>query len=689
MYVAAPDGYLYAMDGISGAVRWKGLVAQPSTTVNDYFNWSSPTVLNGRIYVGFSSNCDTPFVRGGLTAFDQTTGNALATYYTVPAGSTGGGVWTSAAATTDAVYITTGSADYDLGDSYSIVKLDPVSLARVAAWTVPISDRPDGDPDFGSSPIIFNATLNGVVTPLVGACNKNGYFYALRTDDFSAPVWRYKVGIGSSDGGSACLAGGVFDGSGLFLAGNETDIAAVHYQGSVREVDPATGAPIWERGLPANVLGSASINGAGVIAAATHDYTPAGVPNAANLIDSSNGAILAKINENNAGNPEFSQPVFADEFLLRTTTASMFAYHPPPAQPTGAVSGRVSSASGGTAIAGATVRDSGGTSSITDGSGGYTISGLTPGSHTVTVSTTGYAPSTQSVNVAAGSTATLNHQLAPNVRVGGISNGLLVSPGFGSVFTALGGVLVASPAAVAVPSGTAAPPMALYIGTAPLNSVGRNSLWVKGDTLPWQELTPGLRTSCVDNPGAAITGPPGSSVLTVACQGSDHALYVSSTPVTYGSLPTLTTWTGLGGTLSAGPAVASVGGTITFFVTSKDSHVWSRSLSTNFQQLPWGCIGHPAAATYGSISYLACHGTNGALWVSTNSGAGWRTTLSLGGVVLDGPGIAATSDGATLFVESSDKAVWQRSINLAGTISTPWVRDGGSVAQGVGATSMQ
>ena len=333
VYVAAPDGYLYAMDGLSGAIRWQSLVARPSSTVNDYFNWSSPTILGGRVYIGFSSNCDSPHVRGGLMEFDQSSGNLLATYYTVPSGYTGGGVWTSAAATSDAVYVSTGSAtDGTPGDSFSMVKLDPVSLSRVAAWTVPAADRTAGDADFGSSPIVFNATVSGVVTQLVGACNKNGYFYAFRTGDFSAPLWRFNVGAATSDGGSACLAGGLYDGGRLFLAGNATVIRGVAYHGSVRQVDPATGSAIWELGLPANVLGAPSINTAGVIAAATHDYIPPGLPMAAYLIDSSNGSILTTINENNANAAEFSQPVFADEFLLRTTTNTMFAYRPPTGQ---------------------------------------------------------------------------------------------------------------------------------------------------------------------------------------------------------------------------------------------------------------------------------------------------------------------------------------------------------------------
>ena len=42
VYVNAPDGYLYELDGLTGDIRWRRPVAIPSASVNDYFAWSSP-----------------------------------------------------------------------------------------------------------------------------------------------------------------------------------------------------------------------------------------------------------------------------------------------------------------------------------------------------------------------------------------------------------------------------------------------------------------------------------------------------------------------------------------------------------------------------------------------------------------------------------------------------------------------
>ena len=91
-------------------------------------------------------------------------------------------------------------------------------------------------------------------------------------------------------------------------------------------------------------------------------------------------------------------------------------------------------------------------------------------------------------------------------------------------------------------------------------------------------------------------------------------------------LPTLNGWQSLGGVLSAGPAVAPVGGTLTFFVTGSGGGLYSRTLTTNYVGLSAACKGHPAVATQGSVSYLACHGSDDALWYSVNSGSGTKLT---------------------------------------------------------------
>src|SRR6478609_3077894 len=93
---------LYALNSTTGAVIWKTMIgpASPSSP-NAYYDWSSPTVVAGHVYVGLSSSCDKPQVRSGVVELNQHTGAALHTWYDVPAGSIGGSVWASVAASSN------------------------------------------------------------------------------------------------------------------------------------------------------------------------------------------------------------------------------------------------------------------------------------------------------------------------------------------------------------------------------------------------------------------------------------------------------------------------------------------------------------------------------------------------------------------------------------------------------------
>lgn len=68
------------------------------------------------------------------------------------------------------------------------------------------------------------------------------------------------------------------------------------------------------------------------------------------------------------------------------------------------------------------------------------------------------------------------------------------------------------------------------------------------------------------------------------------------------------------------------------------------------------------------------------LWYSNNNGSGWGGAQQLGGILVDGLGIAAGPAGATMYVEGLDGSVWHRAI------STGWTNDGGIVRNGVGAS---
>jgi polyvinyl alcohol dehydrogenase (cytochrome) len=302
------------MNAADGTDVWPpAAVAIPSTKVNNYYAWGSPLVFRGNIYVGISSECDVPLVRGGLKEFSQSAGTLEQTFWTTPAGTTGASIWSSPATNGSSVFVTTGNGPA-ASDGFSIVKLS-ASLSRQGIWTVPTADRVP-DSDFGASPGLWTASVGGVPTMMVGACNKNGDFYALRASDLPAgPAWTTPIGDPYGSGHGQCDAGPLFDGTNLYLASNGTTINGTPFDGSVREVNPATGAVGWQTGLTGAIFGTPGMDGAGVIAAASFGSSTG--QNGLFLIDAASGNLLTTVSFGKA--PTFGQPVFADNYLIVAT----------------------------------------------------------------------------------------------------------------------------------------------------------------------------------------------------------------------------------------------------------------------------------------------------------------------------------------------------------------------------------
>jgi polyvinyl alcohol dehydrogenase (cytochrome) len=332
VYLNSPDGYLYELNGLTGATVWRRVVQIPSTTQNDVYAWSSPTLYGGRVYVGISSNCDVPFTRGAVKSYDQVTGKPIATAWTMPAGYAGAGVWTSVAVDSTGAYVTTGSTYDNVEqahpptvannfDQYSIVKFDPITLQRTGKWPAPTTKV--SDPDFGSSPVLFSATIAGQTVPMLGACNKDGYFYAVRSDTMKL-VWKQQIGKGTAVGQVACVAGGVWDGTRLFVGGNATMINGTAFGGSVRRLDPATGTPLWQTGLGANPLGSGTYDPNGILAYAGTNWSGT-TGNGLYLIDPGTGNIMRTLQDTKSW-PEFAQPIWVDGMLLMDNTDAIVAW---------------------------------------------------------------------------------------------------------------------------------------------------------------------------------------------------------------------------------------------------------------------------------------------------------------------------------------------------------------------------
>ena len=312
VYVGGGDGYLYALNAETGAILFRQFVVDVGTTQNAGFIFGSPTIVNGRIYLGLASQCDNPLVRGAIKAFDQHTGTLLKTFFTTPTGTVGAGVWTSAAATLNggSLWITTGNGP--AGHSYAIIKLNG-GLQFQTEWVAPVS----GDLDWGSSPTLFQARINNVTTQMVGANNKNGIFYAFDANHLeNGPVWSFQVGTTENFSIGADLAAPIWDSTSrrLFVGSNQTTINAQVFAGSIRAFNPSNGSVIWETGLTGGpVMGSPTLNGAGVLAAGTYNTANLTL-NAVYLLNAANGTILTTIPETSS--IVFAQPVFAGNHLF-------------------------------------------------------------------------------------------------------------------------------------------------------------------------------------------------------------------------------------------------------------------------------------------------------------------------------------------------------------------------------------
>jgi polyvinyl alcohol dehydrogenase (cytochrome) len=293
VYVNDNRSVLHALDAATGAELWNSKI-DPHPAASGF---SSPIVAGNRVIVGSASieevsAKDNASFRGSIVAFDRTSGAEIWRHYTVEPPQNGVSVWSTASVDEDAglVFGTTGN-NYtgdasDTSDSIFAVELETGKLRwnrQVSAndvFTIPAPKSPDSD--FGTNPILFDATIAGVNRKLVGAGQKSGMFWVL--DRISGEiVWSRKV-----SGGSALIGGifnnGAFDGQRIIVAGNNgtsTGAGSEPANGNSKPLgganvltsvlaalDPADGRVLWERQLPAWVWAPITLaGGIGFVAA--------------------------------------------------------------------------------------------------------------------------------------------------------------------------------------------------------------------------------------------------------------------------------------------------------------------------------------------------------------------------------------------------------------------------------------
>jgi outer membrane protein assembly factor BamB len=324
VFTGGADGKLYALDGDTGAVKWKASVVKSPGQV-----LSSPTLIGRFVYIGVSDMCHEPSVRGGVKAFNGDTGKLVRTYWTVPSTSVGGSVRVGVAASPNGkvIFAPTAFTHGGIGDSFGMVALKAGTLEVRDVWKagfVAVSR----DHYFRTPPITFSATVGGKKVHFVGSCNRDGQFYAFSQSDVAVgPAWATRIPTAGS-GNRTCLGGAVWDSQRgrLLIAGGKTRVGGKVVAGAVRRLNPATGAILWERVLAGPAWGSPSANGNGVIAVPNRGLNVP-IRSGLFLLDERNGKLLASLKTDKGA--VLAQAVFADQFLFVATLGKgLMAFSP-------------------------------------------------------------------------------------------------------------------------------------------------------------------------------------------------------------------------------------------------------------------------------------------------------------------------------------------------------------------------
>ncbi|GCE14975.1 outer membrane protein assembly factor BamB family protein [Tengunoibacter tsumagoiensis] len=255
VYVGGGDRYWYALDAVSGAILWKVDTGDNSAT-GGHYNWSSPLIYNGNAYIGVASNCDRPLVQGQLLKVDLTTHQISQTLNLVNTGEVGAGVWTTPLIdpATNTIFMDTGTISLTTQlYAQSLVAINATTLQIQDYWQIP-PDQAGIDLDWGNSPLFFT-DIHG--NQLVGAANKDGIFYAFNPANLAAgPVWQTVVAETGDcpPCGNGTVSTGAYGGGRIYMAGGNTVIGGQGYPGSIRALDPSTGKILWEQGTPNPII---------------------------------------------------------------------------------------------------------------------------------------------------------------------------------------------------------------------------------------------------------------------------------------------------------------------------------------------------------------------------------------------------------------------------------------------------
>jgi outer membrane protein assembly factor BamB len=250
VYVGGGDNWFYALSAADGTVLWRFNTA--FTDSNDYtgnYNWASPLVYQGAVYVGVASLADCPLVQGRLLKLDANSGALLGMFKLVPDGHLGAGVWTSPAIdpATNSLLITTGNHNSGDDQPYAeaVVQLDLDLTKVIASWRVPEADR-RSDTDWGGTLDVFQQGGHSYAATV----SKNGKLYVFDTARISSGPMSVTQVAAPNDCpqcGAGDLSSPAFDASSgrLYVAGPRVRLNGAYVGGTVGAFDPTSSNFLW------------------------------------------------------------------------------------------------------------------------------------------------------------------------------------------------------------------------------------------------------------------------------------------------------------------------------------------------------------------------------------------------------------------------------------------------------------
>ncbi|HEY7093466.1 MAG TPA: PQQ-binding-like beta-propeller repeat protein [Ktedonobacterales bacterium] len=217
-YFGTPEHRVYAVSARDGTLVWKTTLGEPNQP--GAYIYSSPLLVNGKVYIGFASAGGDPCVRGAVYALDAATGKIVWVHYTAPAGELGGGVWASPITIPEqrAIIVATGNpcpmgaaSDYQQD---SIVAMDWDTGAT--QWVYTALNPDPCDCDFGAGPV--NYTYGGQQYFVAG--NKYGAVYAVRQQGKGVQLaWSRRLASVSKSSLSGIIQAPTYDDGTVFIAG--------------------------------------------------------------------------------------------------------------------------------------------------------------------------------------------------------------------------------------------------------------------------------------------------------------------------------------------------------------------------------------------------------------------------------------------------------------------------------------